>query len=320
MSPARALAHWRALRDRPVFAEDGAVAAGRAGEDAIDRVLGGGRRGRRQGLWSGRRVPRLEGRGRVEIDQILLTPRALYVVETKAWSGALDVTGGSLTGRWLQTRRRGGGQVDHGEVWQKLQAKCHVLAAYLDALGARLDRRAIRPVLILWNPELTVPDWLEARPEVVTRAELEAAMTRTRGADGLLALLLRREGETGTERPPKLARQSLRRVRRSLDRLGGYDRVVLHGGRTLTGDLLRVRRSGGPVLWAAGRDPDTLSLRVYPGALGLLRACLGGAPILLQTGRTARGLGPEDEVHFHPAGQPQPIVLPAWHVTGLERG
>ena len=89
MTPFRAFALWRALRDRPVFVEDEATIAGRRGEAGIDRVLTGDA----TSLWSGRRVPRPRGRGRVEIDHILLTGRALYLVETKAWTGSLRIEG-----------------------------------------------------------------------------------------------------------------------------------------------------------------------------------------------------------------------------------
>ena len=98
---------WHEFRKRPSYPPDPEVLAGRSAElDFLNLVEG--KFSTSQAKWFvGRRVPRSDGQGRLEIDQIILTHKMIYLVEVKNWGGGLDIKGGDYqTGEWIQRRRQ----------------------------------------------------------------------------------------------------------------------------------------------------------------------------------------------------------------------
>eukprot|EP00966_Prymnesium_polylepis_P223115 5161496-Prymnesium_polylepis.1 len=107
-------------------------------------------------VWQGLRVP--AGRGRREIDHVILNPHGLHVLEVKHWSGSVSL---QPDGGWVQTRLNGS-TVNHGDVLATHDAKVSALLAYLRGQGVELPAAAVHRRVLLTNESCTLPPELAA--------------------------------------------------------------------------------------------------------------------------------------------------------------
>ena len=141
---------------------------------------------------------------------VITTPDVGVVVELKNWAGAVTLEGDRL----IQRRPPPRPPVDHGPVFRDLEYKVKLLAAYHAEKGRpSVD---LQPLVVFYNHRIRMPDALRARPDVTTFVQLQEELPRSD------------EGEPTPE---------LRALRQTLDELGGWDVVTLHGGRALFGDV-----------------------------------------------------------------------------------
>ena len=103
---------------------------------------------------------------------IVCTPRMIQLIEVKNWSGRLSVRDRP----WRQTRR-GGDVVEHGDLIRENRLKRDAVAEYLHDRGFALDPAFVEehlvPVVVFTNPNLELDPEVEARPDVISRRELD---------------------------------------------------------------------------------------------------------------------------------------------------
>lgn len=151
---------WGRLQDAweqaspSTFIEAGSQHAGRLAETAVterlasSRALFGDLR-----VWHSLRVP--DGRGRREIDHIVLNSSGLHVLEIKNWSGSVCR---EADGEWVQTRPNGS-TVRHGDVLTKHSAKVGALLFYLRTKGIVLSEAVVFMRVLMTNQSCAVsPD------------------------------------------------------------------------------------------------------------------------------------------------------------------
>ncbi len=300
------------------------VAAGRDAELALRELVGTSRRLEGASVLAGRRIPsRRQGRRR-EIDLIVCTPRAIHLIEAKNWSGRLEVVGG----HWRQTRRNGE-VVDHGDLLADQRLRRDAVVEYLGDRGLDLDDRfnsdKIAPKIIFTNPNLELSPTIEARPDVISRRELDGYLGRQPHRGSLAERLASsvaafcRDWEERLASPRSawasnpIPRDRYEKIVAVLAEAGTWDRLEYHGTRIITGDVLELR-----LVPRTYRRPELqdlargLPIRLHwtrSRAWGLVKAVTGlGALGSLGLGNTHIAVSPGDMVMFHAVGEKEPLA------------
>ncbi len=213
---------------------EAADTAGDSGEVAALAALREEQRGRAGRLYGSLRVPRHEAQGKYEFDVVVVTPHLLYGIEVKHWGGSLAP---GPRGKWRQMSSQGESR-DHEDPTLLIAAKLEAMAHYLKRQKIPFDRRALRSLVVLTNPRLALDHRLEQQTDVVRLTGLQQLVGNSLWPDsaGWIPTLLRRL-RLARSTPP--AFEAYSGLVAALDRLPTWDRVLLHGGQTLKGDLVR---------------------------------------------------------------------------------
>lgn len=219
--------------------------AGHVAEEEIQKILSGTLTSDSY-LFNGRRVPVGHGQnGRYEIDLLLLTPRHLYVLEIKNYSGQLMQ---NSRGGWTQIKRDQS-YIDHDNIVEKNQKKLNSLRAYLKKFGIDdLPDGFVQQRVLFYNPKLIVCEKIKTDPSVVTADKLYEFLTAKDLRDGiantLFAALIRvvvaeeeRQDALNAMLGHKVSLDNLAEIANAVKVLRTFDRVGLYGGRILTGDV-----------------------------------------------------------------------------------
>ncbi|WP_372526613.1 nuclease-related domain-containing protein [Piscinibacter sp.] len=318
---------WLALRKVPPRAESGQVRAGRTAELSLRARLGRHESTRFGEIFGGKRVPRAPGQraGRYEIDLIVITPRRLHVIEVKNWSGRLSLDGA----QWVHERSNGERLV-HPNLATYNQAKAQTLSRYLVSHGTAVPSPRIAQTVVFTNQRLQTDRAIEEHPNIVTAQQLERYIRQQRGAsrwayafsaliqacadadnacklaDGLFDLM-----------PPLMVDGA----RAAIAELRTWDRLQLHGGRELIGDLLWIHNRDGRLAAEAFASATAYTLRWRRGMLGILPLMGWGSFGHMHDRQTGwRPVAVNDCVYFHEAGQAQPAVIALRAVDRIEIG
>ena len=205
---------------------------GRAGRELLlRRLVGSSSRFKDAHLLPGRRIPSKRQGRRREIDLIVCTPQTIQLIEVKNWSGRLTVRDGA----WRQTRRAGD-VVDHGDLLRENRLKRDAVVEYLHDRGLVLDeafvRRHIVPIVIFTNPNLELDPEVEARPDVISRRELDGYVGGPRKT-GLGSGSCRPSSRSASTRGPNSARPSLKSLAGGFPPPVRENRLLPFGGRDL---------------------------------------------------------------------------------------
>ena len=320
------LRQWAEIQKVRPAQEPPDVTGGLDGELLLGRLVASSYRFKDAHLLAGRRIPSKRQGRRREIDLIVCTPATIHLVEVKNWSGQLAVR----DGRWRQTRRSGE-VVDHGDLIEENRLKRDAVVEYLNDRGLGLDDQFVRDHIVtqvvLTNPRLELDPATEARPDVVSRRELDEYLGRRgrkrlaeRVVSSLMAVCLYREAE-----PRRMPAEQFERIVAHLSEAGTWDRLQFYGTKAVTGDLASltlgrttyrkpelVRKAGGlPIRlrWTRGRF------------WGLLKAVTGlGSLGRLHLGKARIEVSPADAVTFQAAGDREPRVLRLVEVDGIVVG
>jgi hypothetical protein len=171
--------------------------AGRAGEEAVRRALGG--LDDRYYLLNGVTLPA----ERMEIDHLLAGPRGLFVLETKSHGGTI-VYG---DGRWSRLQADASGALQPRQIGNpsaQAERSARLLRRYLAAhLGARANALPLVPVVVFTHPHAQLDTGAAPIPVVHLR-QLPALLQlyaddRLAAADvtRVVTLLTRPDGSTG---------------------------------------------------------------------------------------------------------------------------
>ncbi|MHC5536979.1 nuclease-related domain-containing protein [Singulisphaera rosea] len=318
------LREWSAIQKVRPFEEAPDLVGGRDAEALLGQLVGSSYHFKGAQVFGGRRIPSAKQGRRREIDLIVCTTRAIYLIEVKNWSGRLDLRGHS----WRQTRR-GGDVVDHGDLLESNLLKRDAVVEYLAARGLTLDDSLIRehivPKIIFMNPRLDLDPAIEARSEVISRRSLDAYLNQPRPqsfaeqifssvVDFFLNLESGSQGQPSTARTSPIPRHEFKTIVSLLSETGTWDRLHYFGTRVVTGDLIGIvagperlsksevaeRSKGRPIRlrWTRGRLWGLFKAMTGVGSLGTLN--LGIHRIRLST---------HDTLTFHVVGEKTPTEV-----------
>ncbi len=233
--------------------EDGGVLAGRDAEDLLQRLVAENYSFRGCHSFAGKRVSNLDGRGRREIDLIVVTSKRMYIIECKNWTGNLIAEGD----RWVQTNTNGKGQVvrrEHEDVLQVNQLKMKLLIANLRNQAIPIKPETVCQKVIFMNPKLRIcSPAIAEHPDVITPERLETYLSsqdaklklHERLFSAVIGVLLDDETKNkvldgvGIELVGGSKHQQLLKYLREL---GTWDRAFLRGTKIISGDV-RMRSS-----------------------------------------------------------------------------
>lgn len=238
--------HQRTFDDDPTR-RAGREAEREAGELLAKRLAGTGWQ-----IHAGRRVPDPTTRQRRELDFVITTPTEAVVVELKNWSGTVSMEGPEVT----QERRGQQGVVGHGPLFKDLAERTRVLLRHHTAQG-----RApcpIRSLVAFHNPRVRLARSVASRKDVVTFDALLGNMPAgASGMESALQAIVRILG-FATNAAQK-GSPAIHALRGTLDELGTWDSVRIHGGRAILGDVLDRNDRG--FVHALGHGADRAHVR-----------------------------------------------------------
>lgn len=325
--------HWKTLSSVRPLDEDAVKSAGDAGEKAVLDTLNKHRSLRGSHLYANKRIPNvrqcefLPGK-RVEIDLILLTHRHVHVIEVKNWSGSLMPCQGNENA-WVRHRRYDDEPMQVANVVVVNAIKAENLKEYLRNNGIHVSVEQIRNHVFFTNNRLEVDNRIANIPEIVTVESLghfsmgAGMKTLDKIILQLARLILEQEeadlvGQGLCEAFPESLLTSLVSA---FDKLASWDRIVLHGGRELTGDFLWADA------WGSRCRPEDLQRGEYyqfrwrrNRYLTLLTTLLAMPLGMIELHKQSVAADPEGKIYFHAAGQPKPTLFPLVQVDMLEKG
>ncbi|KAG0632280.1 hypothetical protein M758_1G317100 [Ceratodon purpureus] len=172
-----------------------------------------------------------QGRGRREIDLVLVTKRELFVVEVKNWSGAIEL---QPDGSWLQIRRNGTVQ-KHSNVVDGTKYRAQLLKSYIERRGVNVPPDFVQPKVFLVNPDCKPEQAIVMQPEVLSADRWESFMENNlerTGSGWLISLLSSSQQPT-----PVLSEASEKQLLYILSTAPTWDRLELYGGKIVVGDF-----------------------------------------------------------------------------------
>lgn len=315
------LREWSEIQKVRPFEEAPDLVGGRDAEALLGQLVGASYHFKGAHIFGGRRIPSAKQGRRREIDLIVCTTHAIYLIEVKNWSGRLDLRGHS----WRQARR-GGDVVDHGDLLQSNLLKRDAVVEYLASRGLNLDEPFVQghivPKIIFMNPKLDLDPAIAARPEVISRRSLDAYLNQRRPkglaeqvfssvVDFFLNLESGGPGGPSNGRTGPIPRREFKTIVTLLSETGTWDRLHFYGTRVVAGDLIGF--AVGPKRLskheAAELSKDRpIRLRWTRGRLwGLFKALTGlGSLGTLILGSYRPRLSTHDTVIFHVVGEKSP--------------
>jgi len=320
------LQEWRDLARAERTIEDPAVVAGRAAERFLRTLVETNLKHKGAFCFLGKRVPSQQHRRRFEVDLIVLTKKHLHFLEVKNWSGELLENGEN----WVQIRRSGD-HIDHPNLTTYNSQKQEIVVEHLRSQGVELDSSYFSQKIIFMNQNLSISPGIASNPDVVPWDRLNDYLATQRGAsyaerfvhsviqmcldseksslvlDGLFHSMNKRHFDTAIE---------------IFSTLETWDKVVLHGGKVLSGDCLKLITTS-----------STVDLKSLPSGIrckvtwtrskiiGLLQALL----TKIQLGKIGlpdnrMSVKPTDILKFHCAGEEKPWEISMRNVNLIVRG
>ena len=327
-SKAQRLDTWRQIvsaRQEPELDE---VVAGRDAEQALRSMVTNHLTWKTASIFHSKRVPRdgrSPGRGRYEIDLIVVSPKQISAIEIKNWSGRLRIDGE----RWIQERRNGG-EVSHENPLSKNNEKLDCLCALLESQNIRVPTARVCRV-IFWNKNLYVPLEVAKRDEIVMNHELERFLGNQKATGfaerfliSVLELCLDQEASMIAADGffKAVPSRDYAAAVQAITSLETFDKLELLGGRVLSGDLLelRVGQNRQPLKSiSSGSEVKVLCKRNK--IVLFFSALLGSSPLIsLSQPFSTFAVSPTDKVLFHQAGEPKPEEIEIGRVVRMVRG
>lgn len=310
---AMAREHQRTFDDDPTR-RAGREAERKAGEMLAMRLAGTGWQ-----IHAGRRVPDPATRQRRELDFVITTPTEAVVVELKNWSGTVSMQGREV----VQERRGQQGVVRHGPLFDELAERTRVLLRHHTTMGR--PSCPIRSLVAFHNPRVKLARNVASRDEVVAFEALLGNMPAgASGVEPALHAIFRILGFTTTNAPQR-GSPSINALRNTLDELGTWDLVRIHGGRAILGDVMD--RHDRQFVHALGPGADRAHVRRIEMEVGrsivaaIFRSPPRRARIFLRDGTMRVHDVPGDGVfRVQSAGSRDGETIALHHVTSIDFG
>jgi len=320
------LREWYQLGNIQVVPEDPAVAAGRQAEQFLLDLAGSKVRHKNADCFLGKRFPSKEHGRRFEIDLVVLTPNRIHLFEVKNWSGELKSDGR----QWIQIRRNGDA-VSGPNLVDYNQTKINVVMSLLRGQGISIDRSYFSNRVIFMNPRLRIDPAIAAHPHVITREQLENYLAAQRSnslAERIVHSIIEAclDAETGKAINNRLFHampsHDYQKIQSILANVRTWDKVGLHGGRILTGDVLKLTAAEQTfhiedfapgttirLAWTRNRLWGLIKVLATSLPLGRIRCPGGKSPLRVS-----------DRIKFHPAGEEKPLEFSLACVDWIQKG
>ncbi|MFB3788727.1 MAG: nuclease-related domain-containing protein [bacterium] len=320
------LREWHRLGKIQKVFEDPAATAGREAEQFALELVDTHVRYKNASCYLGKRLPSKEHGRRFEIDLVVLTPNRIYLFEIKNWSGELKASGAD----WIQIRRNGE-MVQGPNLVDYNQTKVNVVRNFLRSQGIELDRSYFSNRVIFMNPRLQVDPVIVSHPHVITRDRLEGYLSAQRGntlaerfARSIIETCL--DTETGKALNDRLFHAmpsgDFQAVQDLFATVRTWDKVGLHGGKVLTGDVLKLTL-GGRALNITDFAPGTLLRLSWTRnrIWGLIKALVTSFPLgRLRYPGVKTKVRADDQIQFHHAGEETPTEFALGCVNWIIKG
>lgn len=312
--------------------EDAIKKAGEEGESRVLALMDGHRGLKDAHLYAGRRVPKTKNHPsipsrRSEIDLIILTPKAVHVIEVKNWSGEIWQSDENPD-QWIRRRRNRDPETIRN-VSDVNRAKAWSLCNYLESKGIAVGADHIRSHVFFTNPNLKMDRAIAEMSDVVTVQHISGFLTGL-GTNTLDRIILRMAKLVLDKESADMVQQGLAgampqsiydRILQELDQLHTWDRLHLHGGAVETGDLLWVESHGHSLKSEDLQPGEQIKIQWQRGRImSLLKAVTGTHLGHIITAKQKVAVDMDGQVFFHFAGQPEPVIVPVTSVDIIERG
>jgi len=315
---------WRALNHRKEQPEDPETHAGALAENFLKRLIDSNLKFNNGYAFPGKRIPSHIYGNRYEVDLIVLTPKYIHVIEVKNWSGTLQLQ----DGQWVQTRRNGQ-EIQHASLSSLNQEKKEALIAYLHNRSIPVNPSQVTQKIIFMNNNLRIlsPE-IRKDPHIIQAYELKhyldsqwKSASDEKIVQSIIEVLLAKEKQEkafSRSVQGKYFYETLFLLRS----LETWDRLRLHGGKTLVGDGLQLithRRSFDLKKLPSGtKYPVSWS---QPSPLLYLLCLLGKSTVgSINLPNRKIAISPHDMIKFHQAMATKPSVIPLGEVDLFIRG
>ena len=306
-------------KNRRQFSPVAEVSAGRRAELQMAAVLDSRLKNTGFEYVAGLRIPHQKRRR--EIDVVITTPKEIWLVELKNWSGFVNLDGHNV----VQHRSGGRGVVDHGRLLGDLRAKERALRTYL--------RRSLDEVPPTWTVLVFCIDSVGLHEDLVATDDMDvvrlreflSALPTPPPAPGPIWGSLRRllglskaDSDDSGQKKICAATEPIRQARQVLADLGTWDMMLMYGGQIVSGDIIDFS-----VDELGDRDRfQRLEVDVPRNYLHAYRSDLGiQATAVERSGATERiELDYSDHIRFHCAGQPKPQTFDLRHIEAISFG
>ena len=260
--------------------------AGESAEFRLGQYLRAAGKKRGWTIYESLRVPQKEGQHRGEIDFVLLHGSDVFAVEQKHWAGALEI---GEEGEFIQHRPNGTTQV-HGDIKTKHERKTADLEHFLLQHHHAHDF-GIHSWFVFTHPRFEYNATVDLGIDIINQKEIVERL------------------EQSVNKPRN------EHIASSLDTLGTWDEIEVHGGRTYKGDVLDLGLS---VLLSDARaltHPLTLIEVSHKRSLLSLLTSTPSVAVLPASGNLRERLERHQNIRFHVVGDASPIDIPWAKVT-----
>ena len=281
-------------RRKEKFYPVGYEIAGFRAEAQVGQLIEAGIHGTCWRVFHGPRIPApKEGRCR-EVDFVVVGPSEVWMVECKHWSGEMEIKGNDV----IQHRRNDLGELNHGNTFAVIAHKGVVLAEYY---GRPMPE--IKSFVVFSNNNLEIPDEVMAREDCFRQSDLLAILPSERGVSGA-----------------ELSEESKGLVK-SLETLGSWDLIRMHGGKEYNGDLKSISANSGVIgeLFELRTEYERIDMdteRSWKGIFGKLKC----DAIFSKNGVEVKrcSVNPDAEIIIRRAGQKEDTIVKWRNVVSIE--
>jgi hypothetical protein len=306
---------WRELTRTEYTIEDPSVEAGREAEKFLRTLVETNLKYKGAFCFLGKRVPSQIHGCRFEIDLIVLTKKHLHFLEVKNWSGDLIEKNGS----WVQIRRNGE-QIEHPDLTKENSKKQQAVVDYLKLNGLEIDSSYFTQKVIFMNQNLRISSSIESNSDVVPCYRLNNYLSAQKGASyaerfihSAIEMCLDSEKSNLVLDGLFHAMHSknFEIARNTISKLETWDKVVLYGGKVLTGDCLKLFADSSPINFKSLPSGSRFKVAwTRQKVLGILQVLLTKIPL----GRIRMPdkwipVKPKDILKFHCAGDEHPCEI-----------
>ncbi len=320
------LKEWKNILYTKTAYEDPSVKAGRDAEEFLASMVETNLKYKGAYCYLGKRVPSQKEKRRYEIDLIVLTKKHIYMLEVKNWSGSLVKKGKN----WVQVRNHGK-EITNPNLTQYNREKQEIVIEYLKSKNIHLDKKYFSQKVIFMNKNLRLDKKIASDPNVIPYHKLDKYLANQKGTSyserflhSVVEFCLDAEKSSIIidELFDAMNNSTFEKTQKALAKLQTWDKVVLHGGRILTGDALVLKLESKKIRMKSLQSNTEYRLKwnrsKFFGLLQVLLTKISLGKIKLKDGW--HKIKTTDTLKFHLAGDPSPVYIPLRDVDLIVRG